>query len=244
MVGFTSVSLRPYSTEEVVAAAKEAGAEFIEWGSDVHVKTPADARKAKKLCDENGIIIRSYGSYYRTGSRNEKEWQTILENADCLGAKVIRTWLGTKGSAETSPEEYLELLADARYMADTAAKYGITVSHECHPNTYNDTTETCLRFLRDADKDNLKTYYQSWYRDESGDKEKLIKTLPFVTDIHLSFSELVKFQQGFPADEKYIEKIISWAKELHFNGNYTIEFVQDDSPENLKNDIIRLKELL
>lgn len=242
MIGFTSVSLRPCSIEEVVAAAVKANAEIIEWGSDVHVRTHEEAEKAKKLCDKNGIKINSYGTYYRIGSFGE-EWKNLCENASIMGAKYMRTWLGTKGSDETGEEEYQLLLEDARRTADIAKEYGITVCNECHPNTYNDTTESALRFLEDAGRDNIKTYYQSWYRTEESDKEKLFRTFGKVQDVHLSFSELDKFQQGYTEDKQFIEKILGWLKELDFRNGLIIEFVRNDDAEELIKDIERLKYL-
>lgn len=243
MIGFTSVSLRSYSIEDVVKTAVQAGAEIIEWGSDVHVKTLDDARKAKKLCDENGIKINSYGTYYRTGSRDEKQWKQICECAEIMSAKYIRTWLGKKGSAKTDDAEYAALLDDARSMADTAAQYGLVICHECHPNTYNDTTDSCLKFLKDVDRDNIKTYYQSWYRDENGDRDKLFRTFPYVQDVHLSFSELKKFQFLHEKDKKYISKILAWLKELDFSGGLIIEFTKGNRAENLIKDTERLRKL-
>jgi len=243
MIGFTSVSLRKYSIEDVVKAAVDSGAEIIEWGSDVHVKTTDDAKKAKKLCDENGIIINSYGTYYRTGCNNKTEWMNICEIAHIMGAKYIRPWLGTKGSADTSDTEYNALLEDARNMADIANEYGLIISHECHHHTYNDTTESTLKFLKDVDRENVRTYYQSWYCDETGDKEKLFRIFSYVTDVHLSFSELIKFQENHIKDELFIDKILSWLKELNFTGGLIIEFTENDCVENLISDVKKLKSM-
>lgn len=243
MIGFTSVSLRSYSIEEVAETAKKAGAEIIEWGSDVHIKTMDDALKAKKLCDENGIIINSYGTYYRTGCGDKEEWKKICEISSAMGAKFIRPWLGTKGSGDTDEKEYAALLDDARSMADEAEKYGLVICHECHHHTYNDTTESSLRFLRDINRDNVKTYYQSWYRDEEGDKDKLFRLFPYVQDVHVSFSELIKFQRFHKKDREFISKILSWLKELSFDGGLIIEFTKNNSAENLIKDTERLKKL-
>lgn len=242
-IGFTSVSLRSYSIEEVVDTAKKSGSEIIEWGSDKHIKTLEDAYKAKNLCDKNGILINSYGSYYRTGCSDEKTWKEICEIASVLGAKYIRTWLGKKGSAKTNENEYSRLLQDARNMADIADSYGLVISHECHPNTYNDTETSSLRFLTDVDRDNIKTYFQSWYRDEQSDMSKLVDTFPCISDIHISFSELIKFQRFHKKDKEYIEKIMNKLSELDFCGGVILEFTKNNSGKNLINDINRLKEL-
>lgn len=243
MIGFTSVSLRKYGIEDVVKAAAEAKADYIEWGSDVHVKTPEDAYLAKKLCDENGIAIRSYGTYYRIGSFDHAAWANICECADVMGAKIIRTWLGTRGSAVTSRKEYEKLLADARIRCGEAAEKGLAVSNECHPNTYNDTTASSLTFLEDIGRENMKTYYQSWYREEEKDREKLNKLFPYVTDVHLSFSELEKFQRFHKKDPAYIAKILAWLKDLGYQGGLTIEFTKGNNKEDLIKDTERLRGL-
>ena len=241
MIGFTSVSLRSYTIEEVVAIAEKSGAEIIEWGSDFHIKTEVDAEKAKKLCDKIGLKINSYGTYYRTGCFDKNEWEMICRIADIMNAKYIRAWLGTKGSSETSKEEYSMLIKDALNMADTAEKYGLTICHECHHHTFNDTTEASLRFLNDVKKDNIRTYYQSWYHDEIGDRDKFNRLFSYVQDVHISFSELVKFQKGYKKDEKYIEKILSWLKALDFSNNIIIEFTEHNNDIDLINDVKKLK---
>lgn len=241
MIGFTSTSLRKNSISEVAEAAYRASAEIIEWGSDVHVKTLSDAYEAKRLCDDKGIIINSYGTYYRIGGKNAEEWERICEISAAMGAKYIRTWLGEKGSAHTSENEYALILSHARDMAKTAGKYGLVISNECHPHTYNDTTASSLRFLNDIGCDNVRTYYQSWYRGEKGDREKLEKTFPFVTDVHLSFSEMEKFQLLHKKDEDYIEKILSWLNSLGFENGLLIEFTKHSDAENLIKDIERLR---
>ncbi len=244
MIGFTSTSLRDYSVKEVVDIAASANAEIIEWGSDVHIKTKKDAELAKALCAEKGIIINSYGTYYRTGSNDENGWKTICENASVMGAKYIRTWLGTKGSAETTEQEYKTLIDDARRCADYAKDFGLTVCFECHPNTYNDTTESSLRFMREVNRENIKTYYQSWYLDEKSDIEKLHKTFPYVQDVHISFSELRKFQMNGKKDEKFIDKILLNLKNLSFKNGILIEFTEDGKAENLIEDLKKLSFLM
>ena len=241
MVGITSTTLRKYTVDEVVQTAVKGGAEAIEWGSDVHIKTLADAEFAAKICSENGVKINSYGTYYRVGSKNHAEWREICLIAKRLGAESIRTWLGTKGSNETTEAEYAAIVNDALSMADIAAQYGLIISNECHPNTYNDTTESALRFLKDVNKPNFKTYYQSWYCDEAGDKEKLFKTFPYIRDVHISFSELIKFQGEHHIDGNYINKIADWLNSQGFNGCVLLEFTENGRDEEAICDLQKLK---
>ena len=51
--GLTSVSFRKLSVDEVIALAKKAGVDGIEWGSDVHVP-PNDIEYVKEVADKKG----------------------------------------------------------------------------------------------------------------------------------------------------------------------------------------------
>ncbi|MBP9988801.1 MAG: sugar phosphate isomerase/epimerase [Ruminococcus sp.] len=243
MIGFTSVTLRKYTIDEVVEAAVKAEADFIEWGSDVHIKSQEDAHKAKRLCDENGIKITAYATYYKIGCNDLSEWKKLCEIGEILGAEYIRTWLGQKGSEETDEKEYLALIEETKKMSDIAKQFGLIICNECHPHTYNDTTASSVKYLKDVSRDNVRTYYQSWYRDEAGDREKLFELISYVQNVHLSFSELIKFQRFHKKDRAFIDKILSWLKELDFSGNLIIEFTKDDSVENLVKDLKKLKSM-
>lgn len=243
MTGLTSTSLRKYSVEQVVSTAAAAGAECIEWGTDYHIKTVEDALRAKKLCEEAGIKISACGSYYRIGSEKLAEWEKLCEIAEAMGTGVIRTWLGTKGSAATSEACFAALVEETEVLAKTAAGHGIIISNECHPHTFNDTTESSLRYLNAVKAPNVRTYYQSWYRDEAGDLEKLQALFPYLTDVHVSFSELEKFQRFHKKDKDFIKKILCRLKELGFGGSLLIEFTRGGKAENLTEDIRRLDAL-
>ena len=239
-VGFTSTSLRKYSINLVVDAAAKCGAKAIEWGTDYHIKSDKDALLAKELCDEKGIEIRSLGSYYRIGSGKFEEFEKICSLAKTMGAAYIRTWLGTKGSEKTDDKEYSALIDESLKLSEIAAKYGVIISNECHPNTFNDTLTSSLKYLDDTDG-KIKTYYQSWYKDRAGDFEKLNALLPFVSDVHISFSELKKFQKFHKKDESFIPDIISELKKSDFNGCIFIEFTSGDKAENLISDIKKIQ---
>lgn len=243
-VGFTSTSLRRYSVDEVVETALSSGAYAIEWGSDYHVRNVGEAKSAGVLCRENGIAVNAYGTYYHIGTGSDDEWKKICEIAAVLGTGNIRTWLGTKGSRITTEREYSLLVEKTVKMADTAEEYGLVISNECHPNTYNDTTESSLRYLKDVGRDNVKTYYQSWYRDRKNDMEKLEKLYPYLTDVHISFSELKKFQMFHRKDPEFISLILNRLKKLKFDGCVLIEFTSGNKPDNLIKDIEKARKLI
>lgn len=242
-VGFTSTSLRNCSIEEVVDTAVKCGAESIEWGTDYHILTEDDARLAKKLCDEKGIVIRSLGTYYKIGENDLTEWERLCRLASITGARYMRTWLGKKASAKTRENEYEDLISESFALADIADKYGVVISNECHHDTFNDETAASLRYLSDT-KGRIKTYYQSWYREREGDFDKLNKLISFVSDVHISFSELKKFQLLHKKDDNFIPDIINLLKSKLFDGYVFIEFTADNSPANLIKDVLKLKKLV
>lgn len=166
MVGLTSVTFRKLTCEEIIRLAQESGAECIEWGGDVHVTDEKTARKVRQGCEQAGIQTRSYGSYYTIGSEQLDVFRSLCEITKALGAQVIRVWLGERGSSETSPQTLAGLVEEGRRLSGIAAEYGITVASEFHRNTYNDTAETCLAYLKQCGVENLKTYWQPMYAGE------------------------------------------------------------------------------
>ena len=175
-LGLCSVTFRKKSAEDIVCLAKKAGVKYIEWGGDVHVRTLADAKKVKALCDKENIIISSYGSYVNCIDYNENKWTEVCEIAKEMGAESIRIWLGKRNSEITSETDYNILLENAKRMCDIAAGYGLMVCPECHDNTYNNNTDAFLRFVGDLQKDNFRTYFQSRYFRMDYDLDRIYRT--------------------------------------------------------------------
>ncbi|MCQ2462429.1 MAG: sugar phosphate isomerase/epimerase [Clostridia bacterium] len=223
-VGFTSTSFRQIkSVSKIVSIARAAGADCIEWGGDIHVKSLADARRVRALCDDAGINISSYGSYYRVGSGSECEWRKICEIAAAMGCGSVRVWLGDKDSEKTSAAEYEMLTADAKKICDEAKKYSLTVCPECHDKTYNNNTDAFLKIARDIDRDNFKTYFQSRYRRLDCDLDRIERTIPFIESVHISYSEQTR-EQNLKRDPLYIDKLLKKLNECRFDGNLLVEY--------------------
>lgn len=246
--GFTSNSFRQIKQlNKIVKIAVDSGAECIEWSGDVHVRNTEEAKTAKQLCDEAGIEICSYGSYYRVGSKNTAEWQTVCETARALGAKSIRVWLGSADSEKTDDNTYKNLLEDVKNICAVADKYGLTVCPECHDNTYNNNTDSFLKIREDAACANFKTYFQSRYRRKEYDLDRIERTFPYIENVHVSFFDMRREQ--FPKrDTNYMNTIIEKLQSLGFSGALLVEFTRPGFsrgyPSAMKKDIAKLKELL
>lgn len=245
-IGFTSTSFRQIrDVKKVVELAVTCGADCIEWGGDVHVRSTKDAAKVKKLCDEAKIGISSYGSYYRVGSGKKEEWLEICKIAHAMGAKVVRVWLGKADSEKTDEATYKAIVSDAKAMCAVAEQYGLIVCPECHDKTYNNNTDAFLKIREDIACDNFKTYFQSRYRRMEYDLDRLERTKEYIVGIHVSFSEQVR-EQLPKLNLGYIDSIFDKIAGIGFDGyllvEYTYLFSHIGIPSCMKKDIGKLRE--
>ena len=242
-LGLCSVTFRKKSAEEVVRIAKQAGIDYIEWGGDIHVKSVEDACKVKSLCDNAGIKISSYGSYFNSMDYDEAQWTEICEIASKMGASSVRIWLGKKDSEETSDSEYLTLLENTKKMCDIAAEYSLLVCPECHDNTFNNNTDSFLRMKNDLQSDNFKTYFQSRYCRMEYDLDRIERTFDFIENVHVSYRDLKKEQMFKKKDKQYIDKLLAGLESKGFDGIVMVEFVDLDSEDAFYKDVQKLSAL-
>ena len=223
-IGFTTTSFRQIrDREKIVSIARDCGADIIEWGGDIHVKSVSDAEHAKRLCDNAGIEISSYGSYYRVGSEKRDDRKNVCGIAAAMGCGSVRVWLGKKDSQKTDEVTYRTLVSDAESCCDTAAAYGLAVCCECHDNTYNNDTDAFLRIQKDVGRDNFRTYFQSRYRKKAYDLDRIERTLPYIESVHISFSE--QRREQFPRyDGAYLDALLDRLLTCGFNGNLLLEY--------------------
>lgn len=240
-IGMASVTFRGKSIAEIVEIAKNACVDYIEWGADVHVKTPDDAKKAKELCDNSGIKISSYGSYYRVGSCDKLQWKNICINASIMGASSVRVWLGNKDSEKTTDEEYAVILEDCRYMCDIAKQYGLLVCPECHDNTFNNNTDAIIRLKNDLNAENFKTYFQSRYFRFEYDIDRIDRTFDFIENVHVSYRDLKREQRFRKKDKNYLDKLLKKLLGMGFDGIVILEFTTADKEKNFIKDIKKLR---
>lgn len=242
-LGVASVTFRNKTVPETVEIAKNAGVEYIEWGGDVHVKTLEDAKRAKKLCDENGIKICSYGSYYRVGCGDKSKWEEICLIADAMNASSVRVWLGEKDSEETTQAEYERILEDLKYICAVAQKYNLLVCPECHDNTYNNNTDAFLKIKNEMKADNFKTYFQSRYFRFGYDIDRIERTFDFIENVHVSYRDLVIEQRFRKKDKYYLDKLIKKLSEMNFEGVVLIEFTKGSEEKHFLKDVEKIKNI-
>ncbi|MCL2461495.1 MAG: TIM barrel protein [Defluviitaleaceae bacterium] len=248
-LGLVSVTFRRLDYRGVIRAALGCGLEGIEWGGDVHVP-PGDMALAERVRAEtakSGLSVVSYGSYYRTGEQDDPaaEFAPVLDAAVCLCAPVIRVWAGDKASAECGAAYFDKAAADARIIADMAARHGVTVAFEYHPNTLTDTSASAISLLKAIGRGNVKTYWQAdWRLSHAENLSALRAVLPYLENVHV-FSWAARGKR-LPLESRETE----WRdfyREIAQCGKppaMLLEFVKNDSEKQLKHDAEWLRGLV
>ncbi len=243
-LGLTSTTFRQIrNLDKIIAIAVKAGCKCIEWGGDIHVKSVETAKIVAEKC--KGVLdINSYGSYYVVGSNDKESWLNICKIASTMGARTVRVWLGKTGSASTSPEQYAQMVSDAHSMCAVAREYNLIVAPECHGGTYNDNTDSFLKFAEELCESNFKTYFQSLYRDLQYDLDRLERTLEYIDAVHISFSEQFRMQLFCKKNKEYIDKLMKKIRELGFDGTVLLEYTYLGLPKCSITCCSKLKDMM
>lgn len=158
-----SVTFRQLSPEKIVALACSAKLHAIEWGGDVHVPHGDlnAARRVRDCCENAGLRIYAYGSYYRVGGApSNPDFHAVLETAQALGTDSVRVWAGGKGTAEADDATVGLVRSDLRRICDLAAPRGLSIDLEYHDGTLTDSAESAVKLVDSVDRSNLRCYWQ------------------------------------------------------------------------------------
>ncbi|MBR1969786.1 MAG: sugar phosphate isomerase/epimerase [Clostridia bacterium] len=244
-LGMTSLTLRECEIENVIKHAKEAGLKGIEWGvceKHVSLDNNNNVEKIKRLSKESGIEIFSLGSYCYM--EKIEECEKNIKTAILLNAPVIRVWAGVKAPSDCDDAYIKTIVSNTRYMADIAKEHGIKIGFEYHNHSLTENAESAINLIKKIDRENVGLYWQPNHILSVMENIKERKAvLPYcVGNLHI---------QNFTPEEGYkaLEEI-SDALSLYFgdikneNYNLMIEFVKDNTPENLIKDAKQLKKCL
>lgn len=240
--GLVSISFRNLAPEAIVALATGCGLDAIEWGGDVHVPA-GDIARALEVGDMTrraGLEVACYGSYYRL-TDGEAPPDAVIATAKTLGAKLIRVWAGTKGSAEATDGERAMVVENARRMAMAAGAEGMDIAFEFHGGTLTDDTGSAFRLLGEVDMPNV---YTLWQPPVDMPDDECLKSLNVVSghvrNIHVftwKGRERLPLEAGAGKWKPLIERIAGLAGEH----SLMLEFVAGDDPAQLAADAACLK---
>ncbi len=246
--GLVSITFRKLSPREIVDLCVKAGVEAIEWGGDVHVPHGEleTAKSVRALTEEAGLVISSYGSYYRVGE-SEKDgltFRSVLDTALELGSPLIRVWAGKRGSEKADDDYFAMVIDETRRIADLAATENVSIAHEFHANTLTDTNASTRLLLENANRDGVFSYWQP----PAGSTvdyclDGIQAVLPWLTVIHVFHwmkHDRLPLADGIESWNTYLSKIRESGRD-HYA---LLEFVRNDDPEQFLQDAETLKEMI
>lgn len=256
--GLVSVTFRQQKAETVLDWVEEAGLEAIEWGGDIHVP-PGDIARARQLGEltrRRGILVPTYGSYYRAGELSqpeaEKAFDDVLAAAVALQAAGIRVWAGRVASAEADAAHWDRTMEDLARIRDRAAREGLEIYLEYHNNTLNDRAEATERLLAAlAGPPAVRTFWQPLNElDEAAKDKTLAAARPWLAHIHVfanqGASELLATDTARWLG--WLPRLLDEEAENPFTASGTrclmIEFVKDASKASLLSDAQTLRSWL
>lgn len=238
--GLCSVTLRAHSVDEVVSFASRAGLAGIEWGSDVHVPDAAAAAHAKKACADAGLRIFSLGSYYRAGTFGD--FEPTLARAAGLGAPRVRIWAGSLEPHEADAGTWDAVVEDTRRIAALAAGQGVDLAFEFHNRSLTATVDGTLELLDRVARPNVGTYWQPAVGVSDAEALDALRGLfDQLMGIHC-FSWWPQAERlPLEARAELWRGAFGIAREAGRDLDVMLEFVADDSPENLLSDAAALR---
>jgi sugar phosphate isomerase/epimerase len=138
-VGLSSQALLTKSPSEVLALAKAAGLDGVEWAGEAHVPTGDGAAQDRVLMEtlRAGLTVASLSSLYRAtpGAEQGLGFESLLAGAVRLQAPVLRVYAGALPSERLAPAEREGLQGELRRLGDLAGARGVTVCLSLGRNT-------------------------------------------------------------------------------------------------------------
>lgn len=253
-IGMCSVTFNDKTVAEIIEICKKCGIKTVEWGSDSHAPEgdTENAKKIKKACDEAGIFISSYGSYYRCGTYENSQvvFQNFIDVAKALNASVIRIWSGDI-NLEDADNEYIDkIVTELQMICDMANAEKLEVGCEFHQNTLCNNRENALAIVEKVARDNLGMYFQyDPYVTVEDNCMTLEKFIPILKNVHVFWidTKLRRYSlaenEGFEAWKKFCNIL----DQNHINTNLLFEFMIDpDNPtvEGLQYEYNVLKRII
>lgn len=241
-LGLVSISFRKHSPEEIILAAKKAGLECIEWGSDVHApcNDTAKLNGIVALQNKHGVYCSSYGTYFRLGVTPAEELPQYIAAAKTLGTDILRLWCGDKGSAEYSKAEKELLFAECKKAAEIAESHIVTLCMECHNHTFTDEIKAAAELIEAVDSPSFRMYWQpNQFKTVEQNMNYAKRISDFTRHIHVF---------NWSGNERYPleESIELWQKYLGcFDGERALllEFMPDDDINSLTREADALRKI-
>ncbi len=245
--GVCSISFRDKSAEEIIVAAKMAGLDGIEWGSDVHVmpNDPDRAKQIREKMDAAGLITLSYGTYFGIEEMEQDSLDGYLDTADILGTDTLRIWPPKGNREQISQQRYDAFVAFAGKIALQAKKKNKILCLERHPDMLTEHATEALQFVQDVGMDNLRMYWQPvQFADLQTNLESakiLAEQVERIHVFHWIGMDRYPLADGAAPWQRYASVL---KQRKNKPGVYLLEFMHDDRLESLSEAAASLKQIL
>lgn len=245
--GLVSITFRKLSPRQIIDLVAQAGLDAIEWGGDVHAShgDVAKAREIAQMTTDAGLVMPTYGSYYRVGHRADVPFPDVLVSAIALGTPTIRVWAGKVGSAEADTAYWNAVIADSQRIVDLAATEGIGIAYEFHGNTLTDSAESARRLLEEVDRPSLRSLWQPPKGSTVEQNRAGIDAIaPWLSYIHAFSWRIEKGQTiRLPLNDYAIEwkEYLARIDALGGERYALLEFVRNDDPAQFLADAATLR---
>ena len=137
-IGLSSTALLTFGARDVLATARAAGVDAIEWAGDIHVPHNDSAAAVAAMMEtlRAGLTIASYSSLYRArvGPEQGLNFEAVLNAAASLQSPNVRVYLGD-GQQNGDRADRGLLVDAARRLGDAGGRRGITVCFSLGRNT-------------------------------------------------------------------------------------------------------------
>lgn len=245
--GLVSVSFRKMPWEQVLDLAVQCGLKGIEWGGDVHVPCGdiEHAQLVGKATRERGLEVACYGSYCRMTDEecSDEKIEALVNTAHALGAPLIRVWAGKCGNAEATPEQWNSIRCNTQRLAAVAARVGIEIAFEYHGGTLTDDPLKARQLLEEIGCENVGSLWQPPVgMSVEGCLEGIRTVIGYVRNVHVfswladENNEVIRLELAAGA-----EKWRACMDALTGDRWMLLEFIKDDSLEQLEKDVETLK---
>ncbi|MCG8605912.1 sugar phosphate isomerase/epimerase [bacterium] len=251
---WTKDKLAYFSLEQLLNHVARAGFHFIEvWQYHISRATENEIRNYQKIANSLGISFPAVGMYptlHLAGQERKDELdkvERLMNYAELLEADIVKVFVGVRGSDKVTHSEYQASVQFMHEILALADDRKLTITGETHTDTLFDSLESCQRFLKAVDSENLKVCFQPF---DFCNTEKAVGDFRLLADdvIHVHYQGRKNGTMDLLSESDLdYDRLTKALIEAGFSGKICIEFVKDcvvktpgdfDLNEVLKNAVL------
>ncbi|MEC1671067.1 sugar phosphate isomerase/epimerase family protein [Bacillus mojavensis] len=190
--------------------------------------------------------VSLYTDFVTQGEEETKEAvRKGLRAARQLHSPLIRVFVGNQASNRTSPEKWLRAVEQFQQAAQMADGYEVNIGLEIHYDTYADTPEAALTFLKDVAHPRLRTIFDgsNLHVNRIDQLPALEKTFHTISHIHLKnyrwnfenwyLSEPTPIFQGDLDQKAFLKELIN----RQYDGFVSLEYFGEHAFTHIKESL-------